>query len=182
MIMSKYRGPGSVLTAIVCGALAFAAPSVSAEAESGIAKLGDYQSWSAFALNENGIKTCYMASEPNSSPNAGARAKPFAFVTHRPAKKALNVLTIFAGYAFEPGSRVTIEIGPRRFALFTDSDSAWAGEADLDEQVVKAMRAGKTMVVRGRSAAGTETADTYSLGGFALAYRRMSEECKVAVK
>lgn len=182
MIMSKYRGPVSVLTAIVCGVAVFAAPSVPAEVGAQIVKLGDYQSWSAFALSENGVKTCYMASEPNSSPNADSRAKPFAFVTHRPAKKALNVLTIFAGYAFEPGSRVTLEIGPRRFALFTDSDAAWAGEADLDEQVVKAMRAGKTMVVRGRSAASTETADTYSLAGFALAYRRMSEECKVPVK
>ena len=169
-------------TAIVCGGVFFAPDSGSAQNDEQISKLADFQNWTAFAITENGARVCYMASEPNSSPTTNTRAKPFAFVTHRPAKKALNVLTVFSGYNFEPGSRVVIEIGPRRFALFTDIDSAWAGDAELDDQIVKALRAGKTMVVRGRMADGTETADTYALGGFAQAYRRMSEECKVPVK
>ena len=182
MTMSRYRGRLLVLAAIACGLVAIGGVSASAEGDGQIVKLGDFQNWSAFALSEAGSKTCYMASEPNSTPTLTGRAKQFAFVTHRPDKKALNVLTIFSGYIFEPSSRVTLEIGPRRFTLFTDIDAAWAGEADLDEQMVKAMRVGKTMVVRGRMTDGTETADTYGLAGFAQAYKRIADECKVPIK
>jgi hypothetical protein len=180
--MSRYGVTVARVTAIFCAALAIVCVEALAEGAQPVNKLADFQNWTAFSNGAGDDRACYAASEPNSSPTAGPRAKPFAFVSHRPGQKALNVLTILSGYRFAAGSRVTLEIGPRRFSLFTRLDAAWAGESELDEQIVRAMRVGKTMVVRGRMEDGTETADTYSLSGFALAYRRISEECKVPVK
>ena len=49
---------------------------------------------------------------------------------------------------------------------------------DLKEMVA-AMKRGSRMVVHGVSSRGTNTKDTYSLNGFASAYRAISNKCKV---
>ncbi|MDX1424550.1 MAG: invasion associated locus B family protein, partial [Kiloniellales bacterium] len=48
-----------------------------------------------------------------------------------------------------------------------------------DQAIVKAMRAGSSMVVKGTSSRGTVTTDTYSLLGFSKAYAAISKACGV---
>ena len=47
-----------------------------------------------------------------------------------------------------------------------------------DNEMVNAMKRGSRMVVYGTSSRGTKTKDTYSLSGFANAYRAISNKCK----
>ncbi|WP_246200958.1 invasion associated locus B family protein [Azospirillum brasilense] len=81
----------------------------------------------------------------------------------------------------EEGQRVHGGRGGKSFKLFTDGETAWARDADTDKAVTAAMRdaKGKSMVVKGVSARGTKTTDTYGTDGFAQAYDAINQACGV---
>jgi hypothetical protein len=148
-----------------------------AGAQSPVAKLGEFQGWTAYAVGKDASRICYIVGE--ASGDANGRSVRYAYVAHRPAKKAWSVVMIYPGTAYKDASEATVEIGKNQFALFTYRDTAWAPDADLDARLVKAMRAGKTMVVRGIDGSGAVIADQYSLAGFLAAYRRIGEACNL---
>lgn len=142
-----------------------------------VIKLGDYQDWTAYASGTGAAKVCYVVAEPSlRQPGQGER-KPVIYITHRPAKKTMGVVMAYAGYPFKPDSEATLEIGKGKYALFTHRDTAWAADADADERIVKAMRAGKSMTVKAVPAEGQPTADIYSLNGISAALRRIEDAC-----
>lgn len=142
--------------------------------------IGAFKDWTAYATKQAGNKLCYMASEPKKDEGKyGKRGRMYAMVSHRPAAKANDVISIHAGYKYKEGSSVSVKIGGKAFTLFTNGDTAWASTAAEDRALVKSMRAGKSMVVRGVSWRGTKTKDTYSLHGFTAAYREIGKACRV---
>ncbi|WP_207480747.1 invasion associated locus B family protein [Arenibaculum pallidiluteum] len=162
--------------ALLATFLAAAGPAAAQEPKS----LGTSRDWAALALDEGSRKTCYIVSQPkNQEGNFTRRGQPFLMVTHRPSEKSLDVVSVLAGYSFQPGSEVTIQVGNQNFRLFTDGDSAWARDDSTDRQLVQAMRGGQTAVVRGTSSRGTKTTDTYSLAGFSASYQAINQACGV---
>jgi hypothetical protein len=150
----------------------------SAAVAQGIERLGDFGNWSSFQFTENGNKACYMASQPKKS--AGdykKRGDVYAIVTHRPAEKLRDEVSVLAGYAYKEGSLAAVAIGDQSFELFTQGDGAWAKDKQADDALVKAMIKGLDMVVKGTSSRGTETIDTYSLSGFTKAYEAIGKAC-----
>lgn len=148
-----------------------------ARAESFLGKTGD---WEAFTDQEAGKTVCYIGSEPiKMRGKYNKRGASYAMVTHRPAEKSRNVISIRAGYVYKPGSEVEVSIGKLRFKLFTKDGWAFAPDADADNALVKAMVRGASMTVKGVSSRGTKTTDTYSLKGFTAAYRAIGKACKV---
>jgi hypothetical protein len=146
----------------------------------GIERLGDYGDWSAFQFTENGGKACYMASQPKKAEGEyKKRGDVYAIVTHRPAEKLRDEVSILAGYAYKEGSAVTVAIGDQSFDLFTQGDGAWAKDKKGDEALVMAMIKGRDMVIKGTSSRGTETIDTYSLNGFTKAYEAIGKACGI---
>ncbi len=144
----------------------------------GIKRVGDFGDWSAFQFSEEGGSACYMSSEPTKATgDYKKRGDVFAIVTHRPAEKRIGEVSIIAGYAYKKDSAVKIAIGGRTFELFTQEDGAWALDAAADKELVQAMRKGSRMVVKGISARGTVTTDTYSLKGFTKAYNAIGKAC-----
>ncbi len=144
----------------------------------GTERLGDFGDWSAFRFQENGEVACYMASEPKKAEgNYQSRGDIFAVVTHRPAEKTRDEVSILAGYTYEKGSSVEVQIGAKKLTLFTDQDAAWAADAATDAELVKAMVKGSKMVVRGTSSRGTPTTDSYSLSGFTKARNAIDKAC-----
>ncbi len=142
--------------------------------------LGSYQDWEAYRLTEDGKKVCYVASLPRKMEGKyKKRGDAVAFVTHRPAHKERDVVSFVAGYTFKNGSSVEVAIGDRKFSLFTKDDTAWARSEAAERAIVKAMIKGKRMAVRGTSARGTRTKDTYSLRGFTRAYKKINQACGV---
>jgi hypothetical protein len=142
--------------------------------------LGTFKDWTAYSTKQAGKRLCYMASEPKKDEGKyKKRGRMYAMVSHRPATKAKNVVSIHAGYKYKEGSSVTVKIGGRKFTLFTHGDTAWASTEADDRVIVKAMRAGSNMQVRGVSWRDTKTTDVYSLLGFSAAYREISRACKV---
>ena len=143
------------------------------------AKLIDvFNEWSAFVEDEKGKPTCYAGSLPKKTEGKYTkRGDALILVTHRPAEKSFDVVSIQAGYIYRKESEVEVTIGGQRFELFVKGGNAWAKDSKSDRLMVAAMKGGKSMVVKGTSSRGTLTTDTYSLSGFTAAYGTMGKAC-----
>jgi hypothetical protein len=142
--------------------------------------IGEHGDWAAYMFMESNSKVCYMVSQPKKTGgNYTKRGDVFALITHRPAEKSKNVFSYIAGYAYKSGSEVTAIVNNQNFRLFTQDDSAWAADEAADNRITDAINRGNSLVVKGVSARGTETTDTFGLSGSSAAYKAISSECGV---
>ena len=149
-----------------------------ARAAEGDEILGQFRDWYAVAYDEQGTKICYMVSRPTSSEGSyDRRGAVYVQVTRRSAEPAPDVVSFEAGYPFLDGAKIEVAIDGKNHDLFTKGQTAWAYDTDGDKTLVEAMAKGTRMVVKGVSARGTDTTDTYSLLGFTAAQRAMAEAC-----
>ena len=145
------------------------------------ALIGQYGTWGAYTATPNGKKVCFALAKPSSSktnPPNRPRDPAYAFVSTRPAEKVNNEVSIMIGYALKPGSESTLEVGGASYAMYTQGDGLWIKNAAEEERMVDAMRKSADVVVKGVSAKGTETTDTFSLKGLAQALDRVAQDCK----
>ena len=143
--------------------------------------LGQYADWGAYTAAPGGKKVCFAIAKPSSSetnPPNRPRNPIYMFISTRPADKVTNEVSIIIGYPFKPGSEASAQIGSTSFALYTQQDGAWIKNAAEEAQMVDAMRAGDTVIVKGESAKGTQTTDTFNLKGVSQALDRVAQECK----
>ncbi len=143
--------------------------------------LGQYGDWGAYTASPGGKKICFAIAKPSSSetnPPNRPRNPAYMFISSRPADKVSNEVSIIIGYPFKPSSEATVDIGSISFALYTQQDGAWIKNAADEAHAVEAMRAGQSAVVKGMSAKGTRTTDTFSLRGLSQALDRTDQDCK----
>lgn len=143
--------------------------------------IGQFGTWGAYAATPNGKKVCFALAKPSSSktnPPNRPRDPAYAFVSTRPAEKVNNEVSVMIGYALKPGSESTVEVGGASFAMYTQGDGLWIKNAAEEERMVEAMRKSADLVVKGVSAKGTETTDTFSLKGLAQALDKIAHDCK----
>ena len=138
--------------------------------------LGTFGDWEAYADARDGF--CYAGTKPTKQEGKYTqRGDVFILVTHRPKEKTFDVVSIEAGYVYKDGSEVKAAVGDQALSLFGQGGQAWARDAAGDAQLVKAMRAGSTLVVKGTSSKGTLTVDTYSLKGVSAALDAINKAC-----
>jgi hypothetical protein len=148
--------------------------------EAGTQQLLSEQGWSALAYSEKDGKVCYLVGTPEKSEPAGlSRGRIDLYITHRPGEKALNVVHFDAGYPYKPGAPADLDIDGKKFTLFTDKDAAWTQDSATDKAVTEALAKAKHAVLKGTSARGTDTADTYALAGFDKALAAIDKACGV---
>ena len=143
--------------------------------------IGQFGTWGAYTATPNGKKVCFALAKPSSSktnPPNRPRDPAYAFVSTRPAEKVINEVSIMIGYALKPGSESTLEVGGAAYAMYTQGDGLWIKNAAEEERMVEAMRKAADVTVKGVSAKGTETIDTFSLKGLAQALDRLAQDCK----
>jgi hypothetical protein len=143
--------------------------------------LGQYGDWGAYSASPGGKKICFAIAKPSSSetnPPNRPRNPAYMFISSRPADKVSNEVSIIIGYPFKPNSEATVDIGSTSFALYTQQDGAWIKNAADEAHMVEAIRAGQSAVVKGTSAKGTRTTDTFSLRGLSQALDRTGQDCK----
>lgn len=160
-------------------AAATAAASVAGGAEPTL--VGQFGTWGAYTATPNGKKVCFALAKPASSrtnPANRPRDPAYAFVSTRPAEKVTNEVSIMIGYTLKPGSESTLEVGGGTYAMYTQGDGLWIKNAAEEERMVEAMRKSADVVVKGVSAKGTETIDTFSMKGLAQALDRLSQDCR----
>jgi invasion protein IalB len=159
-------------------AVSLAAMSSSARAQD-VKVLGTFGKWIAQTYKENGANVCFMSLKPEKSEgNYKARGDVMFMVTHRPAERAFDVVSVMAGYQYAQDSDAVLTSGGKKFELFTSGDRAWARDAQTDKAIVQLLTKNKTMVVKGTSARNNITTDNYTLNGFAAAYKAISDSCK----
>lgn len=143
--------------------------------------IGQFGTWGAYSAAPNGKKVCFALAKPSSSktnPPNRPRDPAYAFVSTRPAEKVNNEVSVMIGYALRPGSESTVEVGGAAFAMYTQGDGLWIKNAAEEERMVEAMRKSADLVVKGVSAKGTETTDTFSLKGLAQALDKIAQDCR----
>ncbi|MFB6417370.1 MULTISPECIES: invasion associated locus B family protein [Bradyrhizobium] len=143
--------------------------------------IGQFGTWGAYSATPNGKKVCFALAKPSSSktnPPNRPRDPAYAFVSTRPAEKVNNEVSVMIGYALKPGSESSAEVGGAAFAMYTQGDGLWIKNAAEEERMVEAMRKSAELVVKGVSAKGTETTDTFSLKGLAQALDKIAQDCR----
>ncbi|MFN3276099.1 MAG: invasion associated locus B family protein [Paracoccus sp. (in: a-proteobacteria)] len=137
--------------------------------------------WTVFAADSP--RECWAVSPPRSTINTRggqtvevARGDIRLYVAYRPGQN--GEVSFTGGYPFAPDSTVEVDVGGRKFNLFTEGESAWTGSPSDDEALVTALRAGSSAVVTGRSARGTTTKDTFSLSGVTAATNTARSRCQ----
>jgi Invasion associated locus B (IalB) protein len=143
--------------------------------------LGQYGEWGAYTASPGGKKVCFAIAKPTSSqtvPPDRPRNPIYMFISSRPAEKVSNEVSVIIGYPFKPGTEASATVGSTSYALYTQQDGAWIKNAAEEAQMVDAMRAGQSAVIKGVSAKGTQSTDTFSLKGLSQALDRVGQECK----
>ncbi len=143
--------------------------------------IGQFGTWGAYTATPNGKKVCFALAKPSSSktnPPGRPRDPAYAFVSTRPAEKVVNEVSVMIGYTLKPGSESTLEVGGASYAMYTQGDGLWIKNAAEEERMVDAMRKAADVTVKGVSAKGTETTDTFSLKGLAQALDRLAQDCR----
>ncbi len=168
---------------VVAGTFAAASlMATQAGADSAPTLLGAYKNWSALQAVSSDGRSCYAMAQPKSSEPKKAKRDPIYFLINNwPQRRARDEVEIVSGYQFKADSTVTVEVGKDKFELFTKNDgdggTAWMKDTGEEARLVAAMAHGATAVVTGTSARGTETKDTYSLGGLSGALDKAHSAC-----
>lgn len=156
-----------------------ATPAVAGNAEPSL--IGQFGTWGAYTATPNGKKVCFALAKPASSktnPPNRPRDPSYAFISTRPAEKVSNEVSIMIGYSLKPGSEGSVEVGGSRFAMYSQGDGLWIKNAAEEDRLVDALRKGADATVKGVSAKGTETTDTFPLKGLAQALDKLAQECR----
>jgi hypothetical protein len=143
--------------------------------------LGQYGDWGAYTASPGGKKICFAIAKPAASettPPAKTRNPSYMFISSRPGEKVTDEVSIIIGYPFKPNSDATVAVGSTSFALYTQQDGAWIKNAAEEARLIEAMRGGGNAVIKGMSAKGTRSTDTFSLKGLAQALDRTDQDCK----
>jgi|GEM_PF-179174 hypothetical protein len=132
------------------------------------------KAWHSFKFKEGNSWVYFVTSRPEKEEGAyEKRGKTYLTITSRPDKKTSNVVNVVSGYTYKKDSVATLEIigkaGKKTFTLFTQGEGAWAVDDKTDTTLVTAMKSGNNLIVKGTSARGTKTTDTYSLMGISSA-------------
>lgn len=176
-----FAAPLAVMAFAIAGFIA--SPAGAADAPK---LLGKFDDWAAYSFGTGADRICYVLAEPKTQEPKGAkRGDVYFMVTHRPGRNITNEISMRAGYPFSATSKPFATIGKDRFQMFTGVSEggehqywAWLDNTKDEGTMVKAIRAGATMVVKGTSAKKTLTTDTYSLKGSGAALSKIDAACK----
>lgn len=172
----------AIVATVIAGTGALIAPTpASAQSSEAVDAKSD---WSIFKQGAAADRQCWIVSQPKTSSatkNGKAvavnRGDIFLMVAIRPGAQIKNEVSMIAGYPFRSGSSVTMEVGSRKYEMFTDGEGAWTDSAAKDDEVVTALRRGSTAKLTGVSSRGTQTVDTFSLIGFTAALKEARALC-----
>jgi Invasion associated locus B (IalB) protein len=143
--------------------------------------LGQYGMWGAYTASPGGKKVCFALAKPSSSetnPPNRPRNPVYMFISTRPVDKVSDEVSVVIGYPFKTGTEATAQIGATSFALYTQQDGAWIKNAAEEAKMVDTVRNADSVVIKGVSAKGTQSTDTFSLRGVSQALDRIAQECK----
>lgn len=143
--------------------------------------VGQYGDWGAYTASPGGKKLCFALAKPAkaaTNPPNRPRDPIYMFIASRPTEKVKDEVSIVIGYGFKPSAEASLDVAGAQFAMYTQNDGAWIKNAADETRLVEALRRGTDAVIKGTSARGTQSTDTYSLKGLAQALDKVGQECR----
>lgn len=140
--------------------------------------LNESRAWSSYGASDGAGQVCFAMSKPESvTPTPDGYTQAYIYITNRPAENIANEFNLVAGFAFQPDSVATVNVGGQTFNLFTQNDAAWLDDAGQSEALATAIRAGSSLVIEGTTAAGIKVTQNYSLSGATAAQQSIKSDC-----
>lgn len=141
--------------------------------------LGTFRNWTAWKGTDANGEMCYISAQPQSTAPDGVTRSPIHFlIIHRKGLGTKNEVQTLIGYPFNSSnSNASAAIDGQAFPMVTEGEAAWLASAADEANFVAAMKAGSSLVVKGTSQRGTNTTDTYDLGGVTAAMTEIDKAC-----
>lgn len=140
--------------------------------------LGEHRAWSSYGASDASGQVCFAMTKPESvTPTPDGYTQAYIYITNRPGESVSSEFNVVAGFAFQPDSKATVNVGGQVFNLFTQNDAAWLDDASQSSALASAIRAGSSMTVEGTTAAGIKITQNYSLSGATAAQQAIGSGC-----
>ncbi|HQZ13279.1 MAG TPA: hypothetical protein PK286_10375 [Devosia sp.] len=141
--------------------------------------LGTFKNWTAWKGTDANGEMCYISAAPTGSEPAGVKRSPIHFlIIHRKGLGTKNEVQTLIGYPFSSGeANASAAIDGKAYVMMTEGEAAWLASAEDEGSFVAAMKAGTKLTVKGTSQRGTNTTDTYDLGGVTAAMGEIDKAC-----
>ena len=166
------------LVSALIAAFAICAPAAPALAQQA-QNLGTFKAWTAWKGTDANGEMCYISSQPESTAPDGVKRSPIHFlIIHRKGLGTKNEVQTLIGYPFDTSNaNASASIDGKTFPMVTEGEAAWLASAGDEGSFVSALKAGSKLVVKGTSQRGTNTTDTYDLGGVTAAMTEIDKAC-----
>jgi hypothetical protein len=166
---------GLMLGLAVAGLALMTQPALAQEAKT----LGTFKAWTAWQGSDANGVICYISSQPQDSQPTNVNRDPIHFlIIHRKGLGTKNEVQTLIGYPFNAtNANASAVVDGKAFPMVTEGTAAWLASAGDEGNFVAALKAGTTLVVKGTSQRGTNTVDTYSLGGVTAAMGEIDKAC-----
>jgi hypothetical protein len=141
--------------------------------------LGTFKNWTAWKGTDANGEMCYISAAPQSTAPEGVKRSPIHFlIIHRKGLGTKNEVQTLIGYPFNSSnSNASAAIDGKAYPMVTEGEAAWLASTGDEPTFVEALKAGTTLVVKGTSQRGTNTTDTYDLGGVTAAMAEIDKAC-----
>jgi hypothetical protein len=114
--------------------------------------------------------------------NVAKRDQPYAMVTAW--GKGATEVSVASGYPYKVDSAIELVVDTTsKYQLFSNKKVlkvAWGSNPSEHKKIVDRMLKGTQMTVKGTSQSGATSKDSYSLKGFAQAYKAMKDLCSAS--
>lgn len=148
-----------------------AKPAAAAPAAAGPKKIKDFEDWTAATNTESGQTVCYAFTRAKTSiPALNGRGPVVLTVTERASGR--DAVAIESGFTYAANASVTVQVDQTGLDFYTSGRNAFARDG---KAVVAAFN--KSARAIARNPAPKEVTDTFSLKGFADAYKAITKAC-----
>ena len=141
-------------------------------------KVGKFKDWEVMVMSEASGKVCFAQSAPILQAPKKNKRDARLFITFRPDQKISNEISATAGYEFNKNNTVLVSSGNNKFKFdIKQQGFAWMTSNKKEKIMVKVMKKGSRIMVKGYNQNGSQTIDHYSLLGFTKAYNAAKANC-----
>ncbi len=145
-----------------------------------VKKMGTHKDWETYVMNDEKGKVCYAQSKPVlQAPKSNPREARL-FISFRPGENIANEISVTSGYEFNNKNLVKVTSGKNIYEFDIMQDGfAWMTDKEnkLEKKMIKTLKKGSRIMVRGYTQNGSQTIDHYSLLGFTKAYNATKANC-----
>jgi hypothetical protein len=143
-----------------------------------IKKIGKYKDWEVLVVTDSTGKVCFAQSSPIlQGPKSNNKRDAKLFIAFRPADQIINEVSVTAGYEFNSNT-VIAQSGKNKFKFdIKEQGFAWIADPKIEFRMIKKMKKGSRIMIKGHNQNGSETIDHYSLLGFTKAYNSTKKAC-----